>query len=173
MFIPLKVEQNSRWFFMTTVVWLNISGLDCFAWIDTLLKILFKTSAVHSENLPRRGRVFYNLQAHMQRNQSVHFLSLCVNLFDWGCFCVGESGEHNSKRESGLPYRLIVMVIKEGVLCECWCFRDIAATLVWFYHCREQHWGLPWLLFLRLHFYIFPNTRKEFGLLSFASAVQT
>lgn len=85
---------------------------------------------------------------------------------------MGESGECNSKRESGLPYRLVVMVIKEGVLCERWCSRDIAATLVLFYHCRKQHLDLPCLLFLRLHFYIFPNTCKEFGLLSFASAVQ-
>lgn len=102
-----------------------------------MLKILFKTSAVHSQKPRLRGRVFYNLQAHMSRKQSVHFPSLCVSLCDWGCFCVGESGERNSKRESGLPYRLVVMVIKEGVLCERWRCRAIAAAFVLFLSLQE------------------------------------
>lgn len=173
MCVPLKVERNKVILHDNCSLTLHFRiRLFCLDWYFAK-KSFLKPQLVTVRSFLSEEESFYNLQAHMQRNQLVHFLSLCVNLFDWGCFCVGESGERNSKRESGLPYRLVVMVIKEGVLCERWCFRDIAATIVLFYHCRKQHWGLPCLLFLHLHFYIFPNTRKEFGLLSFASAVQT
>lgn len=74
---------------MTTAVWLHISGLDCFACIDTLLKILFKISAVHIEKLPQRGRVFYNLQAHMQRKPVGSFsVSVCKSVW-LGVFLCG------------------------------------------------------------------------------------